>query len=78
MDDECMRRPKGAMFSSKKDSNKDLVRAAEAVVDAAIWCHRLQDDGDVTEEFRQSLIEAVFDDPMLTPELFQKGRLIMQ
>lgn len=57
-------------------NEKDLKLAAEAVVDAAIWRYRLRADTlggrrQISEETRASLIELVFNDPSLTPFLFQ-------
>jgi len=52
--------------------------AAEAVVDAAIWSHRLRAETlgafrEVSEQTRLALIEMIYNDPSLTPSLFQDG-----
>ena len=62
----------------ERASQRDLRMAAEAVVDAAIWRHRLRADTlggfrDVSEEIRLALIEMIFEDPSLTPSLFHEG-----
>lgn len=57
-------------------SDQELRRAAEAVVDAAIWRRRLRSETlgaepDVSEQTRLSLIELVYRDPSLTSYLFR-------
>lgn len=47
----------------------DLLLAAEAVVDAALWCHRLRSDLEISEDTRLMLIQAVYKDPSLTGAL---------
>ena len=51
-------------------AEEELMIAAEAVVDAALWCHSLRGNGIVPVEVRQTLIEAIYRDPSLTPYLF--------
>jgi len=51
-------------------AEEELMVAAEAVVDAALWCHSLKGQGLVPVEIRQALIEALYRDPSLTPHLF--------
>lgn len=51
-------------------AQEELMVAAEAVVDAALWCHSLRGNGLVAVEVRQALIEAIYRDPSLTPHLF--------
>ena len=56
-------------------SERDLRRAAEAVVDAAIWRQRLRTDTlgsqcSVSDLARQALIELLYRDPNLTSYLF--------
>ena len=73
MEEECivvpLMRDKGKGTAHVQE---DLMSAAEAVVDAALWCHSLRGSGLVPAEIRQALIEAVFRDPTLTPHLFGK------
>ena len=62
----------------ERASQRDLRMAAEAVVDAAIWRHKLRADTlggfrDVSEETRLALIEMIYEDPSLTPSLFHDG-----
>jgi hypothetical protein len=51
-------------------SEQDLLWAAQAVVDAALWSKRLKHNISVSEQTRQLLIEAIFEDPTLTGLLF--------
>jgi len=60
----------------EKASEGDLLKSAEAVVDAALWCRRLGGKLKVSEKTRQSLILAVYRDPGLTPHLFSGDLLI--
>ncbi|MCC6933127.1 MAG: hypothetical protein IT292_07720 [Deltaproteobacteria bacterium] len=53
-------------------TSDDLLKAAEAVVDAALVCHSVECEVRLTEEARGSLIRAVYDDPTLTPHLFTR------
>ena len=73
MDEKVGASPRKTMLSSA--SPYDLYKAAEAVVDAALWCHRLRGDFEVPEDARLSLIEAVYQDPTLTPHLFEEDLL---
>lgn len=55
-----------------------LLKAAEAVVDAALCCYSAQQSdsptavAEVSPETRQMLIAAVLQNPILTPHLFNK------
>ncbi len=56
-------------------SEEEQVKAAQAVVDAAIccqglFCQGLGSDAGITEETRAFLVDAVMRDPSLTPRLF--------
>lgn len=51
-------------------SKQDLLRAAEAVVDAALCRHQFEGT-EVPEDTRRFLIQAVYEDPSLTMSLFQ-------
>ncbi len=59
-------------------TEEDLIKAAEAIVDAAICCYSAQQgDGtgtapEIAPETRQMLISAVLRNPILTPHLFNK------
>ena len=60
----------------QQSSERDLRKAAEAVVDAAIWRHRLRAETlgaapEVPEPTRLALIEMIFKDPSQTAFLFQ-------
>ena len=50
-------------------------KAAEAVVDAAIWYHWVNDDMRVSNETRAVWIESVLHSPETTPKLFICGGL---
>jgi len=51
----------------------ELMHAAEAVVDAALITHEVRGDAPVvSEDTRLFLIEAVCEDPSLTPHLFSR------
>lgn len=54
-------------------TDKDMYRAAEAVVDAAIHCHQYKNNSPVTSYMRSLLIQAVLDDPSVTEFLFSGG-----
>ncbi len=51
-------------------SPEDQIKAAEAVVDAAICCQSLGSDLGISAETRAFLVDAVLQDPTLTPKLF--------
>ena len=53
-------------------SSDELMKAAEAVVDAALVCHNVENEVRLTEEARGLLIRAVYEDPTLTPHLFTR------
>lgn len=63
-------------FSSLNEEH--LYASARAVVEAALWCHRVRGEKEVSEQTKSALIEAVFRDPSLTPHLFEKGALRFQ
>ena len=61
---------------SERASERELRLAAEAVVDAAIWRHKLRADTigafrNVPEETRLAMIDLLVKDPGLTPFLFR-------
>ena len=51
-------------------SNDELYKAAEALVDAAICCREVSSYSEISESTRNLLIKAVYEDPRLTPHLF--------
>ena len=48
----------------------ELVRAAEAVVDAAVLFHALRGGGEISPQTRGLLVRVILEDPLLTEELF--------
>lgn len=55
-------------------SNSDR-KAAEAVVDAAIWYHWVNDDLQVSDETRSAWIESILESPEITAKLFASRNL---
>lgn len=51
-------------------STQDLRHAAQAVVDAALFCHSAR-GVHVSAEVRAALIQAVFEDPSITSDLLR-------
>jgi hypothetical protein len=48
----------------------ELVRAAEAVVDAAVLFHSMRGGGEISPQTRGLLVRVILEDPLLTEELF--------
>ena len=53
-----------------KETKRDLLRAAEAVVDAALSCQKARSDFTVTANMRSALVRAVLQEPEITDQLF--------
>ncbi len=53
--------------------NGDIWKSAEAVVDAAMWCHRACGRPDVSDDVRDALVAAVYEDASLTAYLFDES-----
>ena len=52
---------------------REQLRAAEAVVDAAIWCQSVSGDVALSHAQRELLIQVIKANPQMTGELFLKG-----
>ena len=52
-------------------SNKDLRKAAEALVDASIQINSIINDEEPDQSSREELIAQVAEEPLMTPFLFQ-------
>ena len=54
---------------------RDRVRAAEAVVDAAIWCQLLKGPVSINDSDREFLVNIIKANPQFTGSLFKNGIL---
>ena len=52
---------------------EDLYRAAEAIVDAALVYKEELGGKTTSEKNRKDLVDAVFNDPLITEKLFRSG-----
>ncbi len=60
------------------ETEEELVKAAEAVVDAAGWCYFIRVGETLTPSTKAVLIRAVLEDPSLTKILFTSANLEIQ
>lgn len=54
-------------------SEEEVRKAAEAIVQAAALCHRLEGDARISADTREFLVQAVSKDPKLTRLLFEQN-----